>query len=90
MNSESSSGCSGGGCEEALAELEAFLDGELPETRLKDIEQHLSACYPCTDRASFEEKLRSIVRRECIDEPPPSLVLRIREHLGVPGGNERG
>lgn len=68
-------------CQEALAQLERYLDGELPDTTLEDVKQHLTACYPCTDRASFEEQLRAIVRRDCVETAPPTLVLRIREHL---------
>ena len=71
----------GSDCEGALERLEAFLDGELPEDDLGDIEQHLADCHPCTDRASFEEQLRAIVRRECVDEAPPALLERIRAHL---------
>jgi UDP-glucose 4-epimerase len=66
--------CGDGKCQEALAELEAYLDGELPDTSSTDIADHLTACYPCTDRASFEEQLRAIVRRDCVDERRPSLV----------------
>ncbi len=72
----------GSDCEDALERLEAFLDGELPQDDLGDIEQHLADCYPCTDRASFEEQLRAIVRRGCTDQAPPALLERIRTHLG--------
>jgi anti-sigma factor (TIGR02949 family) len=65
------------GCAEALEKLEAYLDGELPADRLDGIRAHLAACYPCTDRASFEEQLRAIVRRECVDRAPASLRSRI-------------
>ena len=71
----------GSNCEEALERLEAYLDGELPETDVRDIASHLTACYPCTDRATFEEQLRSIVRRDCVDDAPAALVDRIRVHL---------
>jgi len=70
-------------CQEALAELEQFLDGELPEGEVHRVKQHLSACYPCTDRASFEEQLRAIVRRGCADAAPPELVERIRAGLSA-------
>jgi anti-sigma factor (TIGR02949 family) len=73
-------GC-GPDCQEALAELEEFLDGELPPTEIGRIKAHLSACYPCTDRASFEEQLRAMVRRGCADAAPPDLVERIRSGL---------
>lgn len=68
-------------CQEALDELERFLDGELPEGEVDRVRAHLSACYPCTDRASFEEQLRAIVRRGCTDAAPPDLVERIRAGL---------
>lgn len=71
----------GSDCQEALDQLERYLDGELPGTTLEEVKQHLTACYPCTDRASFEEQLRAIVRRDCVESAPPSLVTRIREHL---------
>ncbi|MEX2487792.1 MAG: mycothiol system anti-sigma-R factor [Nitriliruptoraceae bacterium] len=74
-------GCSPSGCEEALAELEAYLDGQLDAERLTDIRAHLAACYPCTGRATFEEQLRAIVRRDCVDHAPDSLLDRIHAVL---------
>ena len=73
-------GC-GTGCQQALQRLEAYLDGELPGEDVRDIAAHLTDCYPCTDRATFEEQLRAIVRRDCIDDAPASLVERIHLHL---------
>ena len=80
MSQDSKAAC-GDECQEALDQLEAFLDGELPTAKVDDIRQHLTECYPCTDRATFEEQLRAIVRRGCADVAPPYLVDRIREHL---------
>jgi anti-sigma factor (TIGR02949 family) len=71
----------GAECQEALERLEAYLDGELPHTTLHQIKQHLTACYPCTDRASFEEQVRALVRRECTDIAPSRLLGRIRSRL---------
>jgi mycothiol system anti-sigma-R factor len=71
----------GSDCQDALERLEAYLDGELPGTDVQEIATHLSACYPCTDRATFEEQLRSIVRRDCVEHAPASLIDRIRGHL---------
>lgn len=71
-------------CDEALAELERFLDGELPATEVGRVSEHLAACYPCTDRATFEEQLRAVVRRGCVDAAPPDLVARIRSVLAEP------
>jgi mycothiol system anti-sigma-R factor len=71
----------GSGCEEALERLEAYLDGELPESDAPHIAEHLRECYPCTDRLSFEEHLRAIVRRDCAEQAPPQLLERIQARL---------
>lgn len=68
-------------CREALAQLELLLDGELPEHRVAEVRRHLTACYPCTDRATFEEQLRVIVRERCVEDAPDSLVERIQVRL---------
>lgn len=68
-------------CEGALAELERYLDGELPVSELDIVREHLAACYPCADRATFEEQLRAIVRDRCAEAAPPTLVDRIRLRL---------
>lgn len=68
-------------CEEALRDLQRYLDGELPHTRLETIGSHLSACFPCTDRASFEEEFRRVIRRGCDDHAPSDLADRIRQRL---------
>jgi mycothiol system anti-sigma-R factor len=70
-------------CQEALQQLERFLDGELPQERVHEVKEHLTACYPCTDRATFEEQLRAIVRRECVEHAPPQLVESIRARLSA-------
>ena len=76
--------CGTGGdldCDRALAELERYLDGELPASELDTVRDHLAACYPCADRATFEEQLRAIVRERCAEAAPPTLVERIRSRL---------
>lgn len=68
-------------CDEALERLEAYLDGELPHTDVDQLRRHLTSCYPCTERASFEEQVRAIVREGCDDQAPPQLRTRIEEAL---------
>lgn len=71
----------GGDCTEALRELQRYLDGELPEAELGDIRSHISRCYPCADRATFEEQVRALVRERCAERAPEGLMDRIRGHL---------
>jgi anti-sigma factor (TIGR02949 family) len=78
----------GEGCADALIRLEAYLDGALPEDDLQGIQAHLAACYPCTDRATFEEHLRALVRERCTESAPPELVARIRAQLAGAAGVE--
>jgi anti-sigma factor (TIGR02949 family) len=75
--------CSDGGvdCSQALHDLQRYLDGELPEGELSTIKEHLAACYPCADRATFEEQLRALVRDRCAEAAPPQLVEQIRDRL---------
>jgi mycothiol system anti-sigma-R factor len=68
-------------CTDALERLEAYLDGELPETRVADLSEHLRACYPCADRLTFEEQLRNLVRRGCVEHAPSDLADRVRARL---------
>ncbi len=71
----------GPSCREALDDLERYLDGELPERDLSDIRGHLAECYPCADRATFEEQLRAMVRDRCAEQTPPDLHDAIRARL---------
>jgi anti-sigma factor (TIGR02949 family) len=67
-------------CEQALAELEAYLDGELPEAERPVMEEHLQACAHCFDRKEFRVRIKAVVRRKCRPavEVPPGLTERIR------------
>jgi mycothiol system anti-sigma-R factor len=74
-----SCGDAGVDCSEALREL--YLDGELPDGDLATIRAHIAACYPCADRATFEEQLRALVRDRCAESAPAGLVDMIRAQL---------
>ena len=67
-------------CDEALAEVEAFLDNELSGDLRQQVEEHLSSCSPCFERGEFRRRLRVIVKRKCsaVAELPPTVAERIR------------
>ncbi len=67
-------------CEQALHELEAYLDGELAEGGRVEVERHLLGCASCFDRSEFRLRVRQIVRRKCGVEAdlPATMAERIR------------
>ncbi len=76
-----------GNCEEALAELYTFLDGELTEVRRLAIRSHLDDCTPCFEAFDFEAELRLVISHRCRDEVPESLRNRIAELLQRAGAS---
>ena len=66
-------------CEEVLALLSDYLDGDLAPERLATVEAHLHACEGCT---RFGEQLRATLGalREHLGAAPP-LPDRLRERL---------
>lgn len=72
-------------CDELLARLETFLDGEVPHDVGAAVEEHLRLCPPCLDRADFERRVRALVASRCRDTAPPSLVDSIKVRLQLDG-----
>ena len=69
-------------CEEALAELYTFLDGELTDARRALIASHLENCNPCIEAYDFEAELRMVISTRCrSDEVPQTLRLRIAQKI---------
>ncbi len=64
-------------CEETLAELSTYLDGELTEEIRAKITVHLDDCPPCGEIAVFETELRRVIATRCIDRVPDELRARI-------------
>jgi mycothiol system anti-sigma-R factor len=68
-------------CNEALAELYVFLDGELTDERRSLIAHHLDDCNPCLEVFDFEAELRMVIQQKCRDEVPGELRIRVQETL---------
>ena len=60
-------------CEEALAELYTYLDGELTDEKRQLIAAHLDGCNPCLEAFDFEAELRHGHPTAADDEVPESL-----------------
>ena len=68
-------------CEEALAELYTFLDGELTAEKREHIRVHLDDCNPCLERYDFEAELRVVISTKCKESVPQELKDRIAATL---------
>lgn len=68
-------------CQEAIATLYSFLDGELTADRRALIQHHLDECGPCFEAFGFEAELKEVIGRKCRDEVPQALRLRVAEAL---------
>ncbi len=69
-------------CEEALAEVYTYLDGELTDEKRQLIAAHLEGCNPCVEVFDFEAELRMVIStRAKTDDCPEALRLRIAEKI---------
>lgn len=71
----------GGECQETLAKLYTFLDGELTQERKNKIRHHLDECSPCLEAYEFESELRAMVASKSRDHCPDALRAKIAEIL---------
>lgn len=73
-------------CDDALLELEAYLDGELGVDVRVEVEHHLAGCSHCFERGEFRRRLRVIIRKKCsaVGELPPAVADRIRAAIISP------
>lgn len=64
-------------CDDAIAQIQAFLDGELDEATVARIEAHLEDCSPCLEAYDFEAELRKVIAARLRDDVPGDLRTRI-------------
>ena len=64
-------------CEEALAKLFEYIDGELPDAELGKIGTHLQDCPPCEAERRINEKIRLLVSQAHEDRAPHQLRERV-------------
>ncbi len=70
-------------CNETIRELDAFLDGELPDEIRVHVHEHLDTCMDCLQAFDFQAELRTAIRRKCSsDEMPPGLMDKIQNCFG--------
>jgi mycothiol system anti-sigma-R factor len=76
---------SGHRCDDALADLYLFLDGELDAAAIAHIRMHLEDCSPCFEAFDFEAELRTVVAARCQDDVPEPLRQRVLDALTEAG-----
>jgi mycothiol system anti-sigma-R factor len=68
-------------CDEAIARVYHYLDGELTWFRKLRINRHLRACRPCEGAYHFERRLKAVVREHSREDVPPEVLERLRSIL---------
>jgi mycothiol system anti-sigma-R factor len=69
-------------CQEALREIERFLDREVDDVIRMKVERHVSGCSPCTDKLEFRVHLKAMIQAKCSQhELPAGLEDRVRRVL---------
>jgi mycothiol system anti-sigma-R factor len=72
-------------CEEALRDIERFLDGEIGPPQSVKVDAHLQECSPCMERADFKRHVRQLVASRCgCDELPAHVKDQVLQMLSEP------
>ena len=69
------------GCDEARANLEDYLHGELAGSASQDLEDHMDACPPCCDERDVGKVLTQKVKSACCETAPEELKQSIKKTL---------
>ncbi|MGI5203696.1 mycothiol system anti-sigma-R factor [Spirillospora sp. CA-108201] len=83
-------------CDEVLARVYTYLDGELDQGGCGEVRQHLDECGPCLREYGLEEAVKKLVNKSCGCEQAPTdlrakVLGRIEEICGeiqASGGGE--
>jgi mycothiol system anti-sigma-R factor len=64
-------------CSQVMQRLYVFIDHELADADAQAIQQHLDECAPCLDAVAYEQLVRAVVARSCVERAPVSLRQRV-------------
>jgi mycothiol system anti-sigma-R factor len=66
-------------CDDCSDRLNAYVDRELTERDLQEVQRHLDECQPCLQVFELQAGLKRLVRKECCqDEAPERLRAWVR------------
>jgi mycothiol system anti-sigma-R factor len=68
-------------CDEILKRMVLFVDHELEDADLHEIQRHLDECAPCLADYDLERTVKTLVARACHDQAPETLRRRIQVRI---------
>lgn len=68
-------------CSEVLERLAFFVDHELAQADTDTIQHHLDECWPCLEKLALEQRMKAMVARCCVEQPPADLRDRVRVRI---------
>ena len=78
-------------CDDLAERIERFLDGELDAEQVRELDEHLDDCLPCTTERELRARIRELVREGCAERAPADLIDRVRARLtAVAAGPDAG
>jgi mycothiol system anti-sigma-R factor len=74
-------------CDEVLAAVYEYIDGEVDASSRARIQAHLAECGPCLEEYGLDELVKEIVHRSCGHDPVPAhLRARVLATIQLNGG----
>ncbi len=67
------------GCTKCEEMLQVYVDGELSDQEVAELEVHLDRCGYCRKRYRFERKLRAFIRRATQEPLPGDLQAKLSQ-----------
>jgi mycothiol system anti-sigma-R factor len=61
-------------CEEAVKKLYEYIDKELDQDAMRQIDKHLEICHMCCDHFEFEKRMKSLVQENCFQNKAPKYL----------------
>lgn len=66
-------------CDDCADRLNSYIDRELTDQELQEVQRHLEECPPCLQIVELQAGLKRLVRKECCqDEAPERLRAWVR------------
>lgn len=69
-------------CDEVLARVYTYLDGELDQGGCTEVRDHLDECGPCLREYGLEEAVKKLVSKSCrCESVPTDLRAKVMERI---------